>query len=162
MQRRMLAGGNQVRNGDGAGRANGRTGDGAGRGMGAPAMGRTGAAATRPRGDAANATKWLNRTAQGFSPGLAPKKIALKGRPTGHAGQARARSPHHLQNSRLAERWTNTVLIRAPFQGAPTIVNKPRARTSPFPPVAHSPHRRFAQFTARSITHLHYAGAVSA
>src|ERR1700757_3611418 len=59
-------------------------------GMGAPAMARTGAAATRPRGDAANATKWLNRTAQGFSPGLAPKKIALKGRPTGHAGQARA------------------------------------------------------------------------
>jgi len=25
------------------------------------------------------ATKWLNRTAQGFSPGLASKKIALKG-----------------------------------------------------------------------------------
>jgi hypothetical protein len=28
--------------------------------------------------DAANATKWLNRTAQGFSPGLAGRASALK------------------------------------------------------------------------------------
>jgi hypothetical protein len=32
---------------------------------------------------AAGATKWLNRTAQGFSPGYGPKKVALTERPTG-------------------------------------------------------------------------------
>jgi hypothetical protein len=38
-------------------------------------------------GDTANATKWHNRIAQGFSPGLVSKRIALKGRPTGLCGR---------------------------------------------------------------------------
>jgi hypothetical protein len=70
MQRRMLAGGNQVRNGDGAGRANGRTGDGAHRRSGDTAKGRCGE---------------CHEVAKQNSPGLQPWVGSKKDRPEGAA-----------------------------------------------------------------------------
>jgi hypothetical protein len=98
------------------------------------AGGRAGETASGRKGDTTDATKWLNRTAQGFSPGYAGnRECTLKGRPNENHVCPRCRQvPDFKQVRRHDLRTLEQLLGRPPEAHRSRPRRRPRPRESLF------------------------------